>query len=138
MIRILLADDHLIIRGILRQLLERTDNMEVVAVASNGEEAVAQAILHSPDVAVMDVSMPNMDGIKATEQIHAACPQTRVLMLSAYDAPYYIQRSLRAGAFGYVPKGEAVKDLVTAIRSLYAGNQFFSKPIAHAAESYLQ
>jgi DNA-binding NarL/FixJ family response regulator len=138
MIRILLADDHLIIRGVLHQLLERTGEMEVVAVASNGEEAVAQSVLHSPDVAVIDVSMPNMDGIKAAEQIRASCPQTRVLMVSAYDTPNYIQRSLRAGALGYVPKGEAVKDLVTAIRSLYEGNRFFSKPIAQVAESYLQ
>lgn len=111
--------------------------MEVVAMASNGEEAIAQAVLHSPNVVVMDVSMPNMDGIKATEQICASCPQTRVLMLSAYDTPHYIQHSLRARALGYVPKGEAVKDLVTAIRSLYAGNRFFSRQIAHFAESYL-
>lgn len=138
MIRILLADDHLIIRGVLRQLLERAAEMEVVAVASNGEEAVAQAVLHSPDVAVIDVSMPSMDGIRAAEQIRTACPQTRVLMLSAYDTPHYIQRSLHAGAFGYVPKGEAGRDLVTAIRSLYEGNRFFSKPIAQVAESYLQ
>lgn len=138
MIRILLADDHLIIRSILRQILERTDDMEIVAMASNGEDAIAQAVLHSPDVAVMDICMPSMDGIQATEQICASCPQTRVLMLSAYDTPHYIQRSLRAGAFGYVPKGEAVKDLVTAIRSLYAGNRFFSRQIAHVAEPYVQ
>lgn len=138
MIRTLLADDHLIIRGLLRQLPERIDDMEVVATASSGEEAIAQAVLHFPDVAVIDVSMPHLDGIKAAEQIRASCPQTRVLMVWTYDTPQYIQRSLRAGAFGYVPKGEAVRDLVKAIRSLYQGNQFFSTPIAQVVESYLQ
>jgi DNA-binding NarL/FixJ family response regulator len=135
MITVLIADDHAMIRESLQRLLERAGDMEVVAMAFNGLEAVEQTVLHDPNVAVMDFSMPFMDGIEATTQISADCPKTRVLMVSAHNTPKHIQRCLDAGALGYVLKDRVVADLATAIRSLYQGNRFFSKQIA---EHYIE
>ena len=107
--------------------------MQVVALASDGKETVTQALLHCPDVAVIDVLMPYMNGIQAAEQIRVLCPQTRILMVSAYDFPHFVQRSLHAGASGYVLKQEVSRDLVPAIHSLHEGNRFFSRQITQAA-----
>src|SRR5215216_5851754 len=104
MISVLVADDHTAVREALGSLLETADDIQIVAVASNREEAVAQVVLHCPNVAVMDVSMPVMDGIEATTQICADCPKTRVLMVSMHHTHNYIQRCIQAGALGYVLK----------------------------------
>ena len=138
MITVLIADDHAMIRESLQRLLERAGDMEVVATAFNGLEAVEQTVLHDPNVAVMDVSMPFMDGVEATTQISADCPKTRVLMVSAHNTPNHIQRCLHAGVLGYVLKDKVVDDLVMGIRSLYQGNRFFSKPIAEVARQYFE
>ena len=138
MIKVLIADDHMMVRDVLRRLLERADDMQIVATASNGQESVEQAVLHYPNVAVMDFSMPIMDGVEATKQICARCPQTRVLMFSIYSAPWYIQRSVKAGALGYVLKEAAGDDLVIAVRSLHQGNRYYSKQIAEIAKRYIQ
>jgi DNA-binding NarL/FixJ family response regulator len=138
MITVLIADDHAMIREALQRLLERAGDMEVVATAFNGLEAVEQTVLHDPNVAVMDVSMPLMDGVEATTQISADCPKTRVLMVSAHHAPNHIQRCLHAGALGYVLKDKVGDDLAIAVRSLYQGNRFFSKQIAEVAEHYIE
>lgn len=133
MIKVLLADDFAIVRLVLRQAIE----MQVVTLASNGQEAVDEALLYYPDVAVMDISMPTMDGLEATRQMCAKCPKTRVLMVSSYDTPHYIHRSIEAGASGYILKDNLSHDLVTAIRTLHQGSLFFSKQIAELAKFHV-
>jgi DNA-binding NarL/FixJ family response regulator len=138
MITVLLVDDHDVIRKTLQYIIEKSDDMQVVATASNGIEAVAQVCSGCPDIIVMDISMPQMDGIEATRQITARCPQTRVLIASMHDTPEYIRRSLQAGALGYVLKEAARNELVIAIRSIYRGNRYFSKKIAEIAQHFIQ
>lgn len=130
MITVLLADDHRMVRDGLRYLLEAPGDIEISALASNGQEAVEQALSSCPDVAVIDVSMPVMDGIEATRHICENCPHTQVIMLSMYDTPEYVYRALRAGAAGYVLKDEAGSELVEAVRTLHRGENYFSPRIA--------
>jgi DNA-binding NarL/FixJ family response regulator len=130
MITVLLADDHRMVRDGLRYILEAAGDIQIVALASNGQEAVAQAAKHCPDVIVMDVSMPVMDGIEATRQIVALCPHTRIVALSMYHTGEYVQRALNAGAFGYVLKDAAGSELVEAVRCLHAGERYFSPLVA--------
>lgn len=138
MIRVLVADDHLIVRDLLCRLLKRAGDIQVVATASNGEEAVSQAILYRPNLASLAVRMPVMDGIKATRQICEHCPDTRVLIVSGYDTADYIRRSIEAGAFGYVLKDTASDDLVIAVHAVYEGKPYFSEEIADIAKHYLE
>ncbi|MGE5378776.1 MAG: response regulator transcription factor [Bacteroidota bacterium] len=130
MITVLLADDHAMVRDGLRYLLEAAGDIQIVALASNGKEAVAQAITHCPNIAVIDISMPVMDGIEATRQIVIACPQTRIVTLSMYHTGEYVQRALKAGALGYVLKDAAGVELIEAVRSLHAGRRYFSPQVA--------
>ena len=136
MISVLVVDDHITVREALGSLLETADDIQIVAMASNGQEAVEQAVLRCPDVTVMDISMPVMDGIEATKQICADCPKTRVLMVSMHHTPNYVQRCLQAGALGYVLKDMAGDDLITAVYSVHEGTGYFSKDIAGIAEQY--
>ena len=138
MISVLIADDHAMIRDVLRRLLERAGDIEVIATALNGQEAVERAISYRPNVAVMDISMPLLNGIEATKKIFAECPKTGVLMLSGHHSPHYIQRCLQAGALGYVIKDTVVGDLVMAVQSIYLGKRFFSKQIAEVAKHFTQ
>lgn len=131
MITVLLADDHLMVRDGLRYILEAAGDIQIVALASNGEEAVAQALSLCPDVAVIDISMPGMDGIEATGQIAESCPETHILMLSIYHTGEYVQRALKAGASGYVLKDAAGQELVEAVRSLHAGKRYFSPQVGN-------
>ena len=137
MIKVLIADDQSMVRNFLQLLLERADDIQIVAVATNGQEAVERTALYHPTVVVMDVSMPVMDGVEATRQIRADCPETRVLMVSLYDTPYEIRRSLQAGAFGYLLKDLAREELVSAIRSIQHGNPYFSNRIVEIARHFL-
>jgi DNA-binding NarL/FixJ family response regulator len=130
MITVLLADDHAMVRDGLRYILEAAGDIKIIALASNGKEAVAQAITHCPNIAVIDISMPVMDGIEATRQIAIACPQTRVITLSMYHTGEYVQRALNAGAGGYVLKDAAGHELIEAVRSLHAGKRYFSAQVA--------
>ena len=130
MITILIVDDHTYIRKGIAELLEATGEMEVVATAANGIEGVAKARLHQPHVAIVDISMPFMGGIETTRQIHASCPQTRVLALSIYDHQEYIQDALQAGASGYVLKDAIPNEILDAIRSLHNGQRYFSRKIS--------
>ena len=130
MITVLLADDHTMVREGLRFLLEASGDILIEATASNGQEAVEIASSGCPDVAVIDVSMPIMDGIEAARHICADCPDTKVVMLSMYDTPEYVQRALKAGAAGYVLKDAAGTELVEAVRTLYRGKRYFSPRIA--------
>jgi NarL family two-component system response regulator LiaR len=120
-ITILLADDHPSFREGLSRLLEEEDDLAVVAQAGDGEEAVRLAKEILPDIAIVDVSMPKLDGIQTTSQIKAACPATAVLIMSAYGNESYVVGAVEAGASGYLSKSVQVRELVAAIRSLHAG-----------------
>jgi|SRR5215216_6073792 len=129
MITVLLADDHGIVRDALRYLLEAQGDIQIIATAADGQEAVELATSNCPDVAVMDISMPRMDGIEATRQICGLCPHTHVVMLTIYNSAEHIQHALQAGASGYVLKEAAGQELVTAIRALHNGGHYFSPRI---------
>ena len=137
MITVLLVDDNGSIRKSLRSLLEKEDDIKLVATATNGIEAIEKANSYHPDVAVIDISMPLMDGIEATEHIRACCRLTRVLMLTAYEDPEYVQRALEVGAKGYVLKDVAGEELLEAIRIIQRGGHYFSEKIAKIAKKYL-
>ncbi len=129
MITVLLADDHGIVRDALRYLLEAQGDIQIIGTAADGQEAVEFAANNCPDVAVMDISMPRMDGIEATRQICGLCPHTHVVMLTIYNSAEHIQHALQAGASGYVLKEAAGQELVTAVRALHNGGQYFSPRI---------
>ena len=138
MISVLLADDHDLVRQVLQRLLETEADIQIVAMVADGEEAVKQVVLHSPHVAVLDVSMPFLNGIEAAKQIHKCCPETRVLMLSMHNSPEYVHQGIQAGASGYLIKDGVSIDLIRAIHSLYQGNRFYSQEIADVAKHYLE
>ena len=137
MISVLLVDDHASVRKALRYLLEATDDINVVATASSGAEAISQVSFYCPDVAIIDISMPQMDGIETTRQIHQNCQSTRVMMLSIYDNPEYVQRALQVGAVGFVLKDTISEDLLAAVRALYKGGRYFSHKVAEIAQRYI-
>lgn len=130
MISILLVDDHTYIRKGIRYLIEATTDMEVVATASNGIEGVAKARVYQPDVVVIDISMPFMDGLEAIRQIRDLCPQSRLLTLSIYDNAAYVEGALQAGVRGYILKDAIGDELLEAIRVLYRGERYFSRRVA--------
>jgi len=129
-ISVLLADDHAVVRQGTRELLEREKDIDVVAEASDGKEAVQKAIKKRPDVVVMDFAMPELNGIEATRQIKAVAPGTTILVLTAYDSDQYIFAFLEAGAAGYLLKDVQVDELVDAIRAVYAGESILHPAIA--------
>jgi DNA-binding NarL/FixJ family response regulator len=125
-ITILLADDHNVVREGLRALLLADGGMEIVGEAEDGGQAVELAKKLSPDVAVIDIGMPVLDGLEATRQITHSVPFTRVLILSSFCNDDYVQRAIEAGAVGYLAKQAAGNDLLKAIREVDNGNAFFS------------
>jgi DNA-binding NarL/FixJ family response regulator len=129
-VRVLIADDHGIVRTGIRHLLEQQTDMEVAGEAEDGREAVRLAEQLSPDVVVMDLAMPNLNGIEATAQIVKSSPNIRVIVLSMYDDEEYLVRALTAGVKGYLLKDTAQLDLVRAIRAVVTGRSFFSPTIA--------
>jgi DNA-binding NarL/FixJ family response regulator len=122
-IKILLAEDHIIVREGTRQLLEQSQDMEVIGEASDGMEAVQLAVDLHPDVVVMDVRLPRLNGIEATRTITSHSPEIRVLILSAYDDDSYVFPLLEAGASGYLLKTASGVELAEAIRMVYAGQK---------------
>jgi DNA-binding NarL/FixJ family response regulator len=120
-IRILLAEDHIIVREGTRELLQREPDIEVVGEASDGEESVRLAEKLKPDVVIMDISMPKLNGIEATKQIKSIVPTTAVLILTAYDNEQYIMALLEAGAAGYLLKNVRGNQLVDAVRAVHSG-----------------
>jgi len=124
--RILIADDHGIVRSGLRKLLESEDRIEVVAEASNGIEARDLAVEHKPDLAILDVKMPELNGLEATRQIRELAPDVSVLILSMHDEERYLFEALKAGASGYVLKRAADSDLIDAIRAIERGEPFLT------------
>jgi len=129
-IRILIADDHAVVREGTRRILEQEPDMEVVGEAGDGEEAVNLATSLKPDVVIMDISMPKMDGIEATRLIKAACPSITVLALSAYDDDQFVFSLLEAGAAGYLLKSVRSRELLDAIRAVYSGESVLHPSIA--------
>jgi DNA-binding NarL/FixJ family response regulator len=129
-LRILLADDHTVVRQGLRKLLEERPDWIVVAEAGNGRDAVQQAHQHKPDVAILDVAMPLLNGIEATRQIVRGSPVTRVLVLTMHSDELYVSQILKAGATGYLLKDSADVDLIQAVDLVSQGKSFFSPAIA--------
>ncbi len=124
-IRVLVADDHTIVRQGLVGILKKSAEIEVVAEAADGHEAVAQALRSKPDVVVVDVSMPRLSGIEAARRIHEALPATRILVLTMHDDEEYILRMVRAGVSGYLLKDGAASELLAGIKTVKAGKTFF-------------
>ena len=120
-IRILLVDDHAVVRSGLSKFLMVNKDLELVAEASDGAEAVQMAGLHKPDVILMDLMMPGMDGITATREIHQKYPQIKIIALTSFSEQNMVQGALQAGAYGYLQKNVPAADLGNAIRSAYAG-----------------
>lgn len=130
MITVLLVDDHAYIRMGIQYLLESTPDIVVVDTAANGVEAVAKARSCQPDVVIVDISMPFMNGIEATRQICESCPRAHVLELSIFPDREFVQSALQAGAYGYLLKDQIGEELIDAIRAVYRGQRFFSRMIA--------
>jgi DNA-binding NarL/FixJ family response regulator len=131
-VRILIADDHGIVRSGLKLLLARQPDMEVVAEAEDGVDAIEKVLAERPDVAILDVAMPRMTGLQATHEIKSQAPDTQVLILSMHDDERYLFEALRAGASGYVLKRAADQDLVDAVRAADRGEPFLT-PAAQEA-----
>ncbi len=129
-ITLILADDHVMVRSALRMLLEAQSDMEIVGEAENGREAVALVQSLQPDVVLMDVQMPEMNGIEATRAITKAGGKTAVLALTMYEDEQYFFEMLKAGAAGYIPKRAAPDDLVVAIRTVSKGDSFLFPSLA--------
>ena len=138
-IRVLVVDDHTIMRDGIRALLDIPDDIETVGEASEGKEAVEKARELAPDVVVMDIAMPGMDGLEATRRIGKSNPKVKVLVLTQYDNKEYILSTIKAGAAGYVPKRALGSELASAVRTVYRGESFLY-PTAAAAliEDYLR
>jgi two-component system, NarL family, response regulator NreC len=130
MIRILLADDHAVMRSGLRALLQQQEDFQVVGEASDGREAVAMSEALKPDVVVMDLTMPNLNGTEASRQITTKQPETAVVVLTMHSDEAYVLRALKAGARGYLLKESAEAELISAIRAVQQGKAFFSPAVS--------
>jgi DNA-binding NarL/FixJ family response regulator len=134
-IRILLADDHAMVRQGFRMILAAQPDMEIVGEAGNGRETVELAEKLHPDVVVMDVAMPELNGIEATRRLAVSAPRTRVLALSMYKDSVYVREILRAGARGYLLKDAIDRDLLSAVRSVASGEGYLSPAVSDAVLS---
>ncbi len=132
-ITILLVDDHAVVREGFHSLLSALPGMKVVGSAANGREAVLKAVALSPQIIIMDVAMPLMNGLQATSIIMRSLDQTKVILLSAYDDAEYVARAIDAGASGYLLKQTSVDTVITAIRKVASGGRFFSTPAVRRA-----
>ncbi len=129
-LRVLLADDHMIVREGLKALINAQPDMQVVGEAENGREALKCAIELSPDVVVMDISMPEMNGVEATERLRKECPQIKIIALTIYEDTGYLRQLLKAGASGYVIKRAVVEELVHAVRTCASGGTYIEPTLA--------
>jgi DNA-binding NarL/FixJ family response regulator len=138
-ITVLLADDHAVVRDGLKLLLETQPDIRVVGEATNGREAVAEVARLHPQVAILDISMPELNGIEATRQIREATPETQVIILSMHSTPEHIFRALQAGARGYLLKEGAGLEVIQAVRAVWAGWRHLSQKITNQViEEYLR
>jgi DNA-binding NarL/FixJ family response regulator len=129
MIRVVLADDHVVVREGLRHVLEADGDIQIVGEAGDGQEAVRIAKAAQADVAVLDISMPGLDGIEATRRIARSSPSTRCVLLSMHTDPQYARSAMEAGAFGFVVKGSPGRELVSAVRAAHAGHRHLSQEL---------
>jgi DNA-binding NarL/FixJ family response regulator len=142
-IKVLLVDDHTVVRQGLRVLLEAEQDITIVAEADNGRQAVQLTKKHLPDVVVMDIAMPMLNGLEATRQIIREAPASKVIILSSYSDDEYVHQLTEAGAAGYLLKQTAATDLMKAIREARKGNAFFSPAISkrlleHYREAFMK
>lgn len=126
MIRVLLADDHSIVRDGLRRIIEESEDIEVIAEASDGKEAIQKTHLTSPDVAVIDISMPGQDGLEVINQLHYHYPKLPILVLTMHEEEQYVVRAIESGAMGYITKRSAPEQLLKAIRKVHAGFRYLT------------
>jgi two-component system, NarL family, invasion response regulator UvrY len=131
-IKVLLADDHAIVRAGLRRLVEESGDMEVVAEASDGQEAIRQIRERQPDVAVIDLSMPHIDGLEVINRIHPEFPNMAIIVLTMHAENQYIVRAIEAGALGYITKQSAPEQLVNAIRKVAQGARYLTNDAAES------
>jgi DNA-binding NarL/FixJ family response regulator len=130
MLRILIADDHEIVRKGVRDVIESHPGWEVCAEASDGQQALELALLHKPDIVVLDVSLPILNGLALTRRLHKECPRTRVLLFTMHDDDETMSNGLAAGARGYVLKTDTGANLEAAISALHANRLYFSWPVS--------
>lgn len=132
-IRVIVADDETLLRDALEAILNLQPDIEVVAVASDGVEAIAQITHHKPDVAVLDLQMPGADGIEVTEKVSAASPSTRCMILTSHARPGYLKRSLAAGARSFLPKTTSADGLAKIIRRVHEGQRYVDPELSAEA-----
>jgi DNA-binding NarL/FixJ family response regulator len=132
MIKVLLADDHSIVRAGLRRIVEESGDMEVIAEAADGREAIQHAHQQLPDVAVIDISMPGLDGLEVITQLRNYYPKLPLLILTMHEEGQYVVRAIEAGAMGYITKQSAPEQLVKAIRKVHAGSRYLTDEAAEA------
>ncbi len=132
MIKVLLADDHRIVREGLRRVLEDSNEIKVIAEAADGETAFDEAMEKRPDVAVIDISMPGMDGLEVVARMTSYCPDIPVLILTMHDEEQYVIRAIEAGAMGYVTKQSAPEQLVEAVKKINAGGRYLTEKASEA------
>lgn len=130
-IKLFIVDDHGVVRDGICALFNTQADINIVGCADNGRRAVEQVVKLSPDIVLMDIAMPELNGIQATEQIMESCPQTRVIILSMHASKEHISSSLKAGARGYLLKESVGKEVIQAVRSVYAGNRYLSQSISN-------
>ena len=130
-VRVVIADDQTLVRAGFRAILETAGGVEVVAEAATGEEAVSATRRHQPDVVLLDIQMPRLDGLDAARQILATTFPPRVIMLTTFDLDEYLYESMRAGASGFLLKDTPREQLITAVRTVAAGDALLSSPVAH-------
>jgi len=128
-ISVIIADDHAVVRDGLRLLIETQCDMKVIDEASNGREAVRQALRTNPHIVVMDLAMPELNGVEATRQIPENCPATKVIILSMHSSSEHVFQALKAGAHGYLLKESAGAEVINAIRSVHSGKRYLSEKI---------
>ena len=132
LIKVLLADDHSIVRAGLRRIVEESGDMEVVAEADDGREAIEQVKKTDPDVAVIDISMPGLDGLEVISQLQTLQPELPILVLTMHEEGQYVVRAIQAGAMGYLTKQSAPEQLVNAIRKVHDGQRYLTDDAAEA------
>jgi len=128
-ISVIIADDHAVVRDGLRLLIETQCDIKVIDEASNGREAVRQALRTNPHIVVMDLAMPELNGVEATRQIRENCPATKVIILSMHSSSEHVFQALKAGAHGYLLKESAGAEVINAIRSVHSGKRYLSEKI---------
>jgi DNA-binding NarL/FixJ family response regulator len=135
-IKVMLVEDHVLVREGTREMLDREEDLQVVAEAGDGEQAVQLAAEHRPDIIIMDIAMPKLNGIEATRQIKAANPTASILVLTAYDDDQYVFAFLEAGAAGYLLKDVSTGDLIQAIRAVHTGESVLHPAVARKVIDY--